>query len=207
MACKRIKIVDYVSVRKLTFNSNSAEMKTFMNNSGMTINAKLLSIEENIEPNHAFPCIYDEQKTDFSACNITYENFPHFYINILNRHYMIMLSKKVTLTTENIKILADKFYNSIMRFKAEDSAFPNITRFKPLRYCIYFYGDSSLLTTSNLDIFDLKIADQLAHRLHCDKNDVKIKSEIIGNTNYLTIRRENNMFKFNFTAADEIKVS
>jgi len=176
-----------------------------MNNAGMTINVKLLSIEESIKPDHDSPCIYDPQKDDFSTCNINYENFPHLYIstNILNRHYMIMLSRKVALTTENIKTLVDKLYNSIMRFKAEDSTFPNIASYKPLRYCIYFYGDSSCMTTSNLDIFDSRIIDQLAHRLHCDKNDIKIKSDIIDKTNYLTIRNEDNMLRFKFTAADD----
>jgi hypothetical protein len=209
MACTRKKTLDHVSVRKLDFNSNSANMKTLMNNSGINIDMKLLAIEENIEPDHVFPCIYDEQKTDFSICNIIHENFVHFYIstNILKRHYMIVLLKKVTLNTQNIKTIVDKLYNSVMRFKIEDSAFPNIASFKPLRYCIYFYGDSSCLNTSNLDSLDLRILDQLAHRLHCDKSNIKIKTEIIGNTNYLTIRTENEALRFNFTAADDVKAS
>ena len=204
MACPRIKILDHVSVKKLDFNSNSVGVKTFMNNSGMTINVKLLSIEENIAPEHDFPCIYDPQKNDFSVCNISHEYFPHLYIstNILNRHYMIVLSKKVALTTENINTLVDKLYNSIMRFKVEEPTFPNIDIYRPLRYCIYFYGDSSYLPTSNLDNFDSMISAELARRLQCDRNDIKIKSEIISNTNYLTINKEDDILRFKFTAAD-----
>jgi hypothetical protein len=209
MACSRKKILDHVSVRKLKFNSNSANVETLMNNSGITINVKLLSIEESIEPDHAFPCIYDSHKDDFSICNITYEKFPHLYIstNIENKHYMIILSRKVTLTTKNIKILVDKLYNSIMRFKAEEPTFPNIAIYKPLRYCIFFYGDSSYLATSNLDNFDSMISTQLARKLRCDRNDIKIKSEIISKTNYLTIRKEDDILRFKFTAINDAEVS
>jgi hypothetical protein len=204
MACSRVKILDPVLVRKLGFNSNSAGLKTFMNNSGITINVKLLSIEESIEPNHVSPCIYDPIKKDFSICKITYENFPHLYIstNILNRHYMIMLSKKVTLTTENIKKLVDKLYNNIIRFKMEDPAFPNETSYGQLHYRIYFYGDSSYFTTNNLDTFESMISAQLAHKLRCNKNDIKVRAEIISNTNYLTINNEDDILRFKFTAAD-----
>jgi hypothetical protein len=208
MACSRIKTLDHVLVRKLDFISNSAIIKTLMNNSGITIDVKLLAIEETIKPDHTFPCIYDKIKIDLSMCKLTYEYFPHLYIstNILNRHYMIMLSKKASLNTDNIKTLVDKLYNGIMRFRAEDSSFPNITLYKSLRYCIYFYGDSSCLNTSNLDILNSRILDQLAHQLRCEKKDLKIKSDIIGNTNYLTISTEDNMLRFNFSA-DDVKLT
>lgn len=50
------------------------------------------------------------------------------------------------------------------------------------------------------------ILEKLAHRLDCDKNNVKIKSDIISNTNYLTISKEDNMLRFYFTAANATKV-
>jgi hypothetical protein len=187
----------------LVFTSNSSGVKDVMNNALTALDFKLLAIEENISPGHASFCLYDPCKTDFSCCSVSEADHAHLYIstNILNQHCIILFADKTLSKFGDINGLVEKFYNSIERFKKQNSGFPDINGLKPLRFFVYFYGNDPPLTIQNYNkyhnLFSGKLEKRLGYRKH--ELDSCVLARTIRRTGRLTVSQKDNLLQLNFS--------
>jgi len=187
----------------LNFTSNSTGISDIMNNACLTLDFKLLAIEESITPNHGPPCIYDPAKTAFSCCSISESEHAHLYIstNILNQHYLILFANRTLSTKSDINDLVDKFYNSIERLKKQNADFPNIDLFTQLQFYIFFFGNDPPLViddfTRYLNLFSRTLEQRLGYRKY--ELDACVTPCVIRCPNRLTISQEKNLLRFTFS--------
>jgi len=181
----------------LTFiNPNSIGLVNVVNNACAALEYKLLAIENNITPNHASPCLYDPGKIDFSCCSISETEHAHLYFstNIQNEHCIILFARIMRFKDNLINDLVIKFYNSIERLKNQNASFPNINFFKKLQFYIYFFGDNSLITTADYNMYREIFSRKLERRLGYNTNELDgcIKLRRKPNIKSLTIYEKNN---------------
>jgi hypothetical protein len=186
----------------LVFTSNSAGIESITNNTGTTLEYKLLAIEKDIIPNHESPCVYDIHKINFSCCSVSDAEYAHLYIstNILNQHCIILLANNTLSRIGKINDLIDKLYNSIERFKKQNADFPNINFYKQLRFHIYFYGGDPPLVINDsiryLEIFTRRLEECLGY----NKNELDscVIPKPIGRPNRMIIIQKSSLLEFNF---------
>jgi len=180
---------------------NSFGLKDIMNNASLTLDFKLLAIEENISPDHQSSCIYDPCKENFSCCNISETEYAHLYIstNTLNQHCIILFANKTLSKISDINGLVDKFFSSFERFKKQDADFPNSIIFKPLRFYIYFYGVDPPVGLGDYNKYCAYFTRALEQRLGYRKNELDgcVFPNTIKYINRFTIIREKNLLKLN----------